>query len=137
VRWTIRVCLICTSLMTKDVEYFFRSFSAIQDSSVGNSLFSSVCQGIFCLFVFCFCFFVCFVFWDRVSMYSPGCSGTHFVVHAGLELRNLPASASQVLGLKAYATRPGCMPVLIVLFVFLESSLLSFCIFGILALYQM
>jgi hypothetical protein len=70
-------------------------------------------------------------------MYSPGCSGTHFVVHAGLELRNLPASASQVLGLKAYATRPGCMPVLIVLFVFLESSLLSFCIFGILALYQM
>jgi hypothetical protein len=38
---------------------------------------------------------------DRVSLYSPGCSGSHFVDQAGLELRNLPASASQVLGLKA------------------------------------
>jgi hypothetical protein len=27
-----------------------------------------------------------------------GCSGTHFVDQAGLELRNQPASASQVLG---------------------------------------
>jgi hypothetical protein len=39
-----------------------------------------------------------------VSLYSPGCPGTHFVDQAGLELRNLPASASQVLGLKACAT---------------------------------
>jgi hypothetical protein len=37
-------------------------------------------------------------------MYSPGCPGTHFVDQAGLELRNPPASASQVLGLKACAT---------------------------------
>jgi hypothetical protein len=35
---------------------------------------------------------------------SPGCPGTHFVDQAGLELRNPPASASQVLGLKACAT---------------------------------
>jgi hypothetical protein len=51
-------------------------------------------------------FFVlfCFVFWDRVSLCSPGCPGTHFVDQAGLELRNPPASASQVLGLKACAT---------------------------------
>ena len=40
---------------------------------------------IFCLF---------FVFQDRVSLYSPGCPGTHFVDHAGLELRHPPASAS-------------------------------------------
>jgi hypothetical protein len=40
-------------------------------------------------------------FRDRVSLYSPGCPGTHFVDQAGLELRNPPASASQVLGLKA------------------------------------
>ena len=64
--------------------------------------------------------FVClvgfFVFWgfflgrgDRVSLYSPGCPGTHFVDQAGLEFRNLPASASQVLGLKASATTPGCV----------------------------
>jgi hypothetical protein len=66
-----------------------------------------------------FCFFV---FQDRVSLCSPGCPGTHFVDQAGLELRNppakikikikikkekkrnLPASASRVLGLKACAT---------------------------------
>jgi hypothetical protein len=63
---------------------------------------------VFCLLVgelFCFClvFLVSlFVFWDRVSLYSPGCPGTHFVDQAGLELRNPPASASQVLGLKAF-----------------------------------
>jgi hypothetical protein len=56
-----------------------------------------------------------FVFWgsglgevrDRVSLYSPGRPGTHFVDQADLELRNLPASASQGLGLKACATTPG------------------------------
>jgi hypothetical protein len=47
------------------------------------------------------------VFRDRVSLYSPGCPGTHSVDQAGLELRNLPASASRVLGLKVYATMPG------------------------------
>jgi hypothetical protein len=45
-----------------------------------------------------------FVFGDRVSLYSPGCPGTHSVDQAGLKLRNPPASASQVLGLKACAT---------------------------------
>ena len=54
----------------------------------------------FCLFVFLF-------FPDKVSLYSPGCPGTHFVDQAGLKLRNLPASASHVLGLKACATTPG------------------------------
>jgi hypothetical protein len=44
---------------------------------------------------------------DRVSLYSPGCPGTHFVDQTGLELRNLPASAAPVLGLKACATTPG------------------------------
>jgi hypothetical protein len=57
--------------------------------------------GKFCLFVFVF------VFWDRVSLCSPGCPGTHSVDQAGLELRNPPASASRVLGLKACATTPG------------------------------
>jgi hypothetical protein len=40
------------------------------------------------------------VFQDRVSLCSPGCPGTHSVDQAGLELRNPPASASQLLGLK-------------------------------------
>ena len=43
-------------------------------------------------------------FQDRVSLYSPGCPGTHSVDQAGLELRNPPTSASRVLGLKACAT---------------------------------
>jgi hypothetical protein len=47
-----------------------------------------------------------FCFGDRVSLCSPGYPGTHFVDQAGLELRNPPASASQVLGLKACATTP-------------------------------
>jgi hypothetical protein len=52
------------------------------------------------------------VFRDRVSLCRPGCPGTHFVDQAGLELKNPPASASQVLGLKACATMPGMSPLL-------------------------
>jgi hypothetical protein len=52
-----------------------------------------------------FCLFVClFVFRDIYFLYSPGCPGTHSVDQAGLKLRNLPASASLVLGLKACTT---------------------------------
>jgi hypothetical protein len=54
-----------------------------------------------------FFFFFFFGFLDRVSLYSPGCPRTHFVDQAGLKLRNPPASASQVLGFKAWATTPG------------------------------
>jgi hypothetical protein len=49
-------------------------------------------------------FFFLLVSQDRVSLCSPGCPGTHSVDRAGLELRNPPASASRVLGLKACAT---------------------------------
>jgi hypothetical protein len=64
------------------------------------------------LSTFSFIFYVfgfILLFRDRVSLYSPGCPGTHFVDQAGLELRNPPASASQVLGLKVCATTPGCL----------------------------
>jgi hypothetical protein len=47
------------------------------------------------------------VFCDRISLCSPGCPGTRSVDQAGLELRNPPASTSQVLGLKVCATMPG------------------------------
>jgi hypothetical protein len=47
--------------------------------------------------------FIC-LFEDRVSLYSPGCPGNHFVDQAGF--RNPPASASRVLGLKACTTTP-------------------------------
>jgi hypothetical protein len=36
-----------------------------------------------------------FFFSRQGSLYSSGCPGTHFVDQAGLELRNLPASASR------------------------------------------
>jgi hypothetical protein len=65
----------------------------------------------FLVFVFCFVLFlfVClFFFQDKVSLCSPGCPGTHSVDKASLELRNPPASASQVLGLKACATTMFC-----------------------------
>jgi hypothetical protein len=52
------------------------------------------------LLLFFFFFFFFFFFRDRVSLCSPGCPGTHIVDQAGLELRNPPASASLVLGLK-------------------------------------
>jgi hypothetical protein len=62
----------------------------------------------FCLsfgdFWFLFIYLFILVFRDRVSLCSPGCPETHSVDQAGLELRNPPASASQVLGLKACAT---------------------------------
>ena len=48
----------------------------------------------------CSSFFLSFL--DRVSLCSPGCPGTHSVDQSGL--RNPPASASWVLGLKACAT---------------------------------
>ena len=43
-------------------------------------------------------------FQDHVSLCSPGCPETHSVDQAGLELRNMPASAFWVLGFKAWAT---------------------------------
>jgi hypothetical protein len=67
--------------------------------------------GFFFLFVcLFFCFFVFFlVFQNRVSLYSPGCPGAHFVDQAGLKLRNPLASAARVLGLKVCATMPGSL----------------------------
>jgi hypothetical protein len=45
-----------------------------------------------------------FFFQDRVSLCSPGFPGTHSVEQAGPKLRNPPASAFQVLRLKACTT---------------------------------
>ena len=61
----------------------------------------------FLFVVFVFFVFVVVVFQDRVSLCSSGCPGTHSVDQAGLQLRNPPASASEVLGVKACAIMPG------------------------------
>jgi hypothetical protein len=47
---------------------------------------------------------VWFGFQSRVSLCSPDCPGTQSVEWAGLELRDLPASASGVVGIKECAT---------------------------------
>ena len=44
-----------------------------------------------------------FAFLRQVSLHIPGCPRRHFVDQAGLELRDLSAPASQVLGLKVHA----------------------------------
>jgi hypothetical protein len=54
-----------------------------------------------------FFFFLFFFFQDRVSLCSFGYPGAHSVDQAGLKLRNPPASAFRMLGLKACATMPG------------------------------
>ena len=46
--------------------------------------------------------FVVVVVLSQVSLCSSGCPGTRSVDQAASNLRDLPASASQVLGLKVY-----------------------------------
>jgi hypothetical protein len=57
--------------------------------------FALLCFALLCFALLCFAL-LCFalLFQDRVSLYSPGYPGTHFVDKTGLELRNLPVSAS-------------------------------------------
>jgi hypothetical protein len=65
---------------------------------MGISFFLSF---FFSFFIFSF---LVFGFQDKISLCSPGCPVTYSVDQAGLELRNPPASASRVLGLKACTT---------------------------------
>jgi hypothetical protein len=65
------------------------------------------------------------VFKARVSLCIPGYPGTHFVDQAGLELRNPPASASQVLRSKACATTAQPKDILIQIALFLFFFLLN------------
>ena len=55
--------------------------------------------------------FVFLVFRDRVFLYSPGCPGTYSVDQAVFKLRELPPSASRVLGLKTCAHHAQPQPV--------------------------
>jgi hypothetical protein len=85
----------------------FSIYLGLRESSVVKS------SSCFCFVLFCFvlfCFVLVLVFRGRVSLCSSGCPGTHSVDQAGLELRNPPASASQVLGLKACVTMPTTTP---------------------------
>jgi hypothetical protein len=74
------------------------------DKNGSNCIYFLGGGGVGFFFVYLFIYLFILVFRDRVSLYSLGCPGPHFVDQAGLELRNMPISASQVLGLKACAT---------------------------------
>jgi hypothetical protein len=93
-----------TSTFTLFYGHQWTSFDSMNDFILNPFFFSFLSLFCFGFLVVCFVFFL--VFQDRVSLCSPGCPGTHSVDQAGLELRNPPASASQVLGLKACATMP-------------------------------
>ena len=47
----------------------------------------------------CCCLYIAF-FQDRVSLYIPGCPETLYIDQAGLELKDLPTSASLSTGIK-------------------------------------
>jgi hypothetical protein len=70
VRWNLRVVFICIFLMIKDIEHFFRCFSAIRYSSVENSLFSPVPQFLIGLFVFPESNFLSFIYIFDISPLS-------------------------------------------------------------------
>ena len=70
--------------------------------SVSRSLFHN--QLSIWVPIYCTDFFIFIYFEDRVHLCSPGCPGTHSLDQAGLDLRNLPASTCQALGLKVCAT---------------------------------
>jgi hypothetical protein len=79
----------------------YTGVSSLHRTKGHRGIFKAISYSEYYVFLWDFLFVFWFwVFWDRVSWYSPGHPGTHFVDQAGLELRNLPASASQVLGLK-------------------------------------
>jgi hypothetical protein len=59
------------------------------------------------LCIFCCC---CCLFLETVFLCSPGCPGAHSVDQDSFELRDPPASASRVLGLKAGTTMPDTGP---------------------------
>jgi hypothetical protein len=60
-RWNFKVLLICISLMAKDVEHFFKCFSAICDPSFENSLYHILIE----LFVILMSSsWVLYIFWE-------------------------------------------------------------------------
>jgi hypothetical protein len=91
------ICYICTETLGSAYVY------SLVDSSVsGNPQASRLVDSVFLPVeslsldpqFFCFVLFL-FLFFEA-SLYSPSHPGIHFVDQTGLELRNLPASASHV-----------------------------------------
>jgi hypothetical protein len=70
--------------------------------SAANSWVLRICLNLdMGAFIYLFIYYLILILQGRISLCSLGCPGTPSVDQAGLELRDLPASASQGLGLKA------------------------------------
>jgi hypothetical protein len=92
-RYNLRILLICISLMIKDIEHFFRCFSAIQYYSVGNSLFSSLPASWATTICWKCCLFSTgwfYLFWQRSSDHR--CVWAHFWVFNSIPLILLPVT---------------------------------------------
>ena len=79
-----------------------------------------------------FLLFVCCLFSEKGFSCSPGFPGTLSADQTGLRLRDLPASASQVLGLKVCTTTPGstcCLFGLVLVLVWIGFFVLFFWVF--------
>jgi len=70
VRWILRVVLICISLMTKDVEHFFRRFSGIRYSSAENVFFSSEPHLLTGVFGSLYSNFLCFLYTLDITLHQ-------------------------------------------------------------------
>ena len=90
------------------LRHFLSSFLSFFLSFFLPSFFPSFLSFLFFFFLFILVFEF---FGDRASLYSSGCPGTHSADQTGLKPRNPPASASQVLGLKACATTTRLYPI--------------------------
>jgi hypothetical protein len=78
VKWNVRDVLIFISLMIKDLEQFFRCFSAIRYSSGENSLFSSVPHFLMGLFDY-----------SSLIYNSEKLERTHMSVNRGMDTENM------------------------------------------------
>jgi hypothetical protein len=78
--------LICISLITKDLEHFFRCFSAIQDSSVVNFLFSSMPHFLIGLFGFQLLSSCIFMYLDIRALSDTGLVKIFFSQSIGVDL---------------------------------------------------
>ena len=98
----------------------FRSQGFMHAKHVFSSFFLSLFVFLLLLLLLLLLFFLR----QSFSVY-PWLSWNSLCRQAGLELRNPPASASQVLGLKACATTPGSEVLLLLRLVFFYSGILT------------
>ena len=101
IKWIKNTCIWCQVLFSfqlcESMKYGYNTSLVLRTKSLCYWWTARIFFSFFffvCLFVCLFCLFLYLICQDRVSLCVPGCPGTHSVDEAGLELRDLPASAS-------------------------------------------